>query len=96
MEILIIFCTLVVIGVIIKSKNSIMATLDEQLDAISTQLTKAKDEILTKISDLENAQGKLTPDQQAKLDLLKTTVQTLDDIVPDVTEPPVEPTEPTL
>lgn len=47
------------------------------------QLIKAKGEILGKISQLENADGELTPEQSAVIADLRATVQGVDDIIPD-------------
>jgi hypothetical protein len=75
----------------------IMSELANVLTGISAQLTKAKDEIVKKIADLETAlatAGGIPEDAQVALDALKAQAQVLDDIVPDVasetpTTPPV-------
>jgi hypothetical protein len=61
--------------------------LAETLIAIKDQLTKAKEEIVNKISDLENAleNVELSSEAQAALEALNETAQALDDIVPDTT-----------
>ena len=53
---------------------------------LSAQLTKAQTEILTKIENLEIAltDVELPEEAVASLESLRTTVQSLDDIVPDV------------
>ena len=63
------------------------------IQAVGTQLTKAKDEIIKKISDLEAAlsNANLSPEAEAALADLKNQAQALDDVVPDATsEPPPE------
>ena len=63
----------------------IMTEAQDAVDAVVSQLGKAKDEVLGKIADLEAqvAAGE-TPDFTA----LKAAAQALDDVVPDV-EPEV-------
>lgn len=56
------------------------------------ELVKAKAEIIAKIARLENADGDLTPEQQAAVEDLKATVQGIDDIVPDDPTAPGAPT----
>ena len=60
------------------------------IQAVGTQLQKASDEIMKKISDLEAAlsNANLSPEAEAALSDLKNKAQALDDIVPDVNEPP--------
>lgn len=58
----------------------------EEIKAVSAQLAVAKDEIIAKITALENATGDLTPEQQAALEQLKAAAQGLDDIVPPTPE----------
>lgn len=62
-------------------KGDIMTARDD-VAAIATQLSKAKDEILAKIADLETAinEGTVTA---ADLQPLRDTAQALDDVVPD-------------
>ena len=63
------------------------------IQAIGTQLTKAKDEIVAKIAQLEaaTANANLSPEAEAALADLKNQAQALDDVVPDATsEPPPE------
>ena len=57
------------------------------IQAVGTQLTKAKDEILAKIAQLEAslANANLSPEAEAALADLKTQAQALDDVVPDTT-----------
>lgn len=58
------------------------------------QLVKAKAEILGRISQLENANGELTPEQAEAGANLRASVQDVDDIIPDAPKPPVEPPAP--
>ena len=61
-----------------------MSEVQDAIDAIATQLVKAKDEIVSQIAGLEMQIGSgVTPDLTA----LKAAAQALDDIVPDA---PVE------
>jgi seryl-tRNA synthetase len=75
--------------------NQIMATqaeLAQQLRDVTAQNEKARQEILKKISDLEQAiidAGNTSPEVDEALTALKASVQTDDDIVPDTTEPTV-------
>lgn len=65
--------------------------LREALEATTAQNEKARVEILQKISDLEAAvanAGNTSPEVDAALAALRASVQTDDDIVPDV---PVTP-----
>jgi hypothetical protein len=57
------------------------------IQAIGTQLTKAKDEIIAKIATLEAslANANLSPEAEAALADLKNQAQALDDVVPDAT-----------
>ncbi len=64
-----------------------MSELGDTLSGISVQLGKAKDEIVKKITDLEDAlinAGTIPADVQVTIDALKIQAQALDDIVPDV------------
>jgi uncharacterized protein YoxC len=61
-----------------------MSELGDALAGISTQLAKAKDEILAKIATLEGQIGTIPADAQANLDAVKAIAQALDDVVPDV------------
>jgi phosphoglycerate dehydrogenase-like enzyme len=76
---------------IIKLLKSIIMTqaeLAQQLTDVTAQNEKARAEILQKIADLEAAivaAGNVTPEVEAALSALKTSVQTDDDIVPDPT-----------
>lgn len=62
-----------------------MSELGDALNTISTQLSKAKDEIVKRIVDLEAAlaNAPIPADAQAAIDALKAQAQALDDIVPD-------------
>ena len=81
-------------------EHTIMAKVSELaaiLNGINDEVNKAKTEILQKISDLEASLSdvELPADATAALDALKTSVQSVDDIVPDsVTPPPGEGTPP--
>jgi uncharacterized coiled-coil DUF342 family protein len=68
--------------------------LAETLVAIKAQLTKAKEEIVNKITSLEEALENVTlsPEAEAALASLNDAAQALDDIVPDE-EPVEEPVE---
>ena len=60
--------------------------LAADLAALQVQTEKAKTEVLAKIADLETAianAGNTTPEVDAALAALKTSVQGVDDIVPD-------------
>lgn len=76
---------------IIKLLKSIIMTqaeLAQQLTDVTAQNEKARAEILQKIADLEAAivaAGNVTPEVEAALSALKTSVQTDDDIVADPT-----------
>jgi len=61
-----------------------MSELSDALAAVATQLAKAKEEILSKITALEGQIGTIPPDAQANLDAVKAIAQALDDVVPDV------------
>ncbi len=64
------------------------AELAQQLTDVTAQNEKARAEILQKIADLEAAivaAGNVTPEVEAALSALKTSVQTDDDIVADPT-----------
>ncbi len=74
---------------------TIMATVSEAFNALRDEANKAYGEINgkigelnTKIEDLTTALGnrELTPEEQAALDEVKTSLQALDDIVPDAAE----------
>lgn len=63
------------------------AQLAEQLTALAAQAEKAKVEVVQKVADLEAAiiaGGDVSPDVEAALAALKTSVQGLDDLNPDV------------
>ena len=64
--------------------------LSAQLLSVSTQMAKAKDEILGKIAELEAAVGNAADLPQEVVDAVAAVVgaaQQLDDIVPDVPLP---------
>ena len=68
-------------------KGTIMSAAQDAVDQITLQLGKAKDEIIAKVADLETQiEAGETPDLTA----LKAAAQALDDVVPDVVEPPTE------
>jgi len=59
----------------------------QKLTDFTTQLGKAKTEILTKIQELQDAAANadnVSPELQTAIDNLTPAVQALDDIVPDV------------
>lgn len=66
-----------------------LMTAREDVQAVVTQLGKAKDEILARLAELQTAidNGTVTV---ADLQPLRDAAQSLDDIVPDVPEPPAE------
>lgn len=61
----------------------LMATLNEQLDAIAAKLDEASTEIVTKIAELQASIGTISAEDQAKLDAIKATATSLANIVPD-------------
>lgn len=79
---------------IIQKLNTIMANQDElaaELTALKEQADKANAELVQKIADLEAAivaAGNTTPAVDAALAALKTSVQSVDDIVPDAPPAP--------
>ena len=68
-------------------------SLANQLSKIDTEITTKFAELQTAIDDLTSqlADVTLTPEQQASVDAVVASVQTLDDLVPDAE--PVEPVE---
>lgn len=77
-----------------KAAKEILMKLSELTTAISgvsTQLTKAQNEILSRINALENAlvDVDLPEDAVSAIEALRTQTQALDDIVPDVVAEPV-------
>lgn len=76
-------------------KETIMSALDDTLNQITGQLAKAREEILTKLDELEAALAANQPPAQETLDALRAAAQSLDDVIPDqppAEEPPAEPT----
>lgn len=69
---------------LVESEKRIMGAQQDQVNAISAQLTKARDEIVAKVDELESqvAAGE-TPDFSE----LRSVAQALDDVVPDATDP---------
>lgn len=67
-----------------------LSELTETLQEISSQLEKAKVEIVTRIDDLQSSLSniELPAEASAALENLRSAAQGLDDIVPDA--PPVE------
>lgn len=57
-----------------------MSEAQDAVDAVATQLGKAKDEILSKIADLET---QVAAGEAPDLTALKAAAQSLDDVVPD-------------
>jgi hypothetical protein len=77
-----------------------MAKVNElaaQLTVVKEQVTKAKNEVIKRIADLEAALANvdLPPDAEAALTALKAEVQAVDDLNPDAPPPPPEPPTPT-
>ncbi len=71
-----------------------LSELTTAIAGVSAQLTKAQEEILSKIAALEAAlvDVELPTEAVDALESLRVQTQGLDDIVPDVVpEPPVEP-----
>lgn len=74
---------------LINRLESIMTTqaqLAAQLTALAAQADKAKAEILAKFADLQaaiDAAGNTTPEVDAALAALATSIQATDDLVPD-------------
>lgn len=62
-----------------------LSELAQTITQIGVQLTKAQDEILAKIEDLEEALTDVvvSPEVENALESLKGVAQALDDIVPD-------------
>lgn len=68
-----------------------MSAAQDAVDAVSVQLGKAKDEIVSKIADL---QAQVDAGETPDLTALNAAAQALDDVVPDAEPtPPAEPTE---
>jgi uncharacterized membrane protein len=74
----------------IKEINMKLDELIAQIGVLSSQLSRIRAEILAKIAALESLMGDLTPEQQAVFDQLKQEVSALDNIAPEVVEPPVQ------
>jgi hypothetical protein len=69
--------------------GTLMGEVQDAVDAVVVELGKAKDEIVSKIADLE---AQIAAGEVPNLDALKAAAQALDDVVPDApVEPPVEP-----
>ena len=68
-----------------------LSELTTAISGVSTQLTKAQDEILSRINALENALVDVDLPEEAvsAIEALRTQTQALDDIVPDVVAEPV-------
>lgn len=76
--------------------NKINMKIEEAIDAINKvneQLVKAKGEILGELARLVDAKGELTPEQSEIVESLRNRVKEIDDIIPDVVEPPTPPEE---
>ena len=71
-----------------KKVTTIMGAVQDAVDAVAVQLGKAKDEIVSKIADLE---AQIAAGETPDLSALKAAAQALDDVVPDavIEEPPV-------
>lgn len=71
-------------------RESIMAGIQEIVDALTEQLVKAQREIVDKIADVQaQLDAAQVPVEQVNLTALTEAVQALDDIVPDA-EPVVD------
>ena len=68
-----------------------LSELTTAIAGVSAQLTKAQNEILSRINALENAliDVELPEDAASAIESLRTQTQALDDIVPDVVPEPV-------
>lgn len=68
-----------------------LSELTTAIAGVSAQLTKAQNEILSRINALENAliDVELPEEAATAIDALRTQTQALDDIVPDVVPEPV-------
>lgn len=74
--------------------KAIMST-QSAVDAVVAQLGKAKDEVLTKIADVQaQLDAAQVPAETVDLSALVTAAQALDDIVPDSVDVPVDVDEP--
>ena len=67
-----------------------MSQVDDTLNAIITQLGKARAEIVGLVSDLEGQIAASEAPKQETLDALRAAAQSLDDIVLDAVEEPVD------
>lgn len=67
-----------------------LSELTTAIAGVSAQLTKAQNEILSRINALENAliDVELPEDAASAIEALRTQTQALDDIVPDVVPEP--------
>jgi hypothetical protein len=75
-------------GVLLVSQlkgNPLMGAVQDAIDQVTSQLDKAKDEILTEIANLES---QVAAGQAPDLTALKAAAQGLDDVVPDDVVPP--------
>lgn len=75
---------------IVELKGRIMA-LQDDVNALSAQVVKVKDEITRKIADLiasvDALQAQIDAGNNIDLSMLRADIQSLDDIVPDVAPP---------
>lgn len=73
-----------------------LSELQAQLDALNTQLAKAKDEIVAEVANLQTQLSNvdIPADAQASLDKLKGMAQALDDLNPDAPTAPSTPASP--
>lgn len=63
--------------------ESMMATANEQLLELKTQLADTTSDVLAKLAQLTEQLGQLSPEAQATLDEIKAGVQQLDETVGD-------------
>lgn len=70
-------------------RRTVMTATQDAIDVITTQLGKAKTEIVGAIADLE---AQVADGQEPDLTALKAAAQALDDVVPDP-EPTPEPAD---
>lgn len=79
--------------------ETVMGQVSDALAGVQVQLSKARQEISQKISDLENqlaSAGKLDAADQAAINSIKDAALELDNIVPDAPAPVEAPAEPDM
>ena len=76
--------TLWVAGFLTLTIGRLIVSTQESIDAVVTQLGKAKDEIVAKIADVQaQLDAAAVPAEVVNLDALTAAAQALDDVVPD-------------